>query len=603
MNLHLLPRPRKIEIGPSSLRRPIEPLGITDEWHPLSTVIFQHKPRIAAASKGTEHIIVRHGDDPTDESYRLNILPDPNGNASYRIECPGRLGVRWALLTLRQIFEQAPLKHPDLLVADAPAFANRGVMLDVSRDRVPRQEELLKIVDILATLKYNHLQLYTEHTFAYAGHETVWKDASPITPQEIRELDDYCRTNGITLAANQNCFGHMARWLKHPRYASLAETHGNWYWNGKQFPGPFSLCPGDPGSLDLIKDLLSQLLPNFSSKIINIGCDEALDVGQGRSKDAVAKRGAEVYFDFVRKVSDEVARAGFKPQFWADIALSHPESLNMIPEEMTALAWGYEPDAPFEEWVKRLKDVGREVWVCPGTSSWRSITGRTTERRGNLAAAGKAAEYGATGFLVTDWGDDGHRQQWPISLVGLAEAAEFAWNGRSGVVDGMAVSSLIFHDPTGFTATWLERLGDADLPQRSIYGKPLPDGMPSPLRNASALFVELHRNVVDNPVLRTLDLWKATASILEDLERTLPRIADLWLRDELKHTLRVAKIATQKVVLRQGRSLNRPSSLKLADELRGVIAEHRRLWLMRSRSGGLDDSCRHYQNIIVDILQ
>ena len=34
----------------------------------------------------------------------------------------------------------------------------------------------------LAEWKINQVFLYTEHTFAYEGHETVWKDADPLTP-------------------------------------------------------------------------------------------------------------------------------------------------------------------------------------------------------------------------------------------------------------------------------------------------------------------------------------------------------------------------------------------------------------------------------------
>lgn len=61
-----------------------------------------------------------------------------------------------------------------------------GYMLDVSRFRVPTMETVKRQVDILADLGYNHFQLYTEHTFAYPGHEDVWREASPFTPDEMR---------------------------------------------------------------------------------------------------------------------------------------------------------------------------------------------------------------------------------------------------------------------------------------------------------------------------------------------------------------------------------------------------------------------------------
>ena len=59
-------------------------------------------------------------------------------------------------------------------------------MLDVARDRVPTIETLFALVDRLAGWKLNQLQLYMEHTFAYAGHEEVWRHADPYTRRRPR---------------------------------------------------------------------------------------------------------------------------------------------------------------------------------------------------------------------------------------------------------------------------------------------------------------------------------------------------------------------------------------------------------------------------------
>ena len=99
-------------------------------------------------------------------------------------------------------------------------------MLDVSRDRVPTRETLERIVGMLALARINQLQLYTEHTFAYRDHEIVWRDASPITPDDVRWLDALCVEHGIELVANQNCFGHMNRWLMHPRVPRPGRVSG-----------------------------------------------------------------------------------------------------------------------------------------------------------------------------------------------------------------------------------------------------------------------------------------------------------------------------------------------------------------------------------------
>ena len=72
-------------------------------------------------------------------------------------------GAPWAL-------ECSPVE-----VVDWPDFENRGVMLDVSRDRVWTMDTLRSLVRRLASWKVNQVQLYFEHTFQYRGHREVWE--------------------------------------------------------------------------------------------------------------------------------------------------------------------------------------------------------------------------------------------------------------------------------------------------------------------------------------------------------------------------------------------------------------------------------------------
>lgn len=541
---------------------------------------------------------------PGDEAYHLAITAD-----GIRWAWRSPVGQRHAAATLAQLRVQYGDALPCLVIDDAPVFAKRGFMLDISRDRVPTMAHLRELVDTLASWKMNHLQLYTEHTFAYAGHDEVWRDASPLTAEEVRALDVYCRERGIELAANQNCFGHLSSWFRHARYAPLAEIAptGTWDFNGLVTrTGGFSLCPSDPRSLALVGDLLGQLLPNFNSPLVNIGCDETFDLGQGRSRYEVSRRGrAAVYLEFVAKVCAIAKRHGKRPQFWADIALEHPEALSELPENLIGLAWGYEPDSPFATWCDQLRTAGREVWVCPGTSCWRSITGRTTERRGNLLAAARdGAGHGATGYLVTAWGDLGHRQQWPITLHALAEGAHRAWSGEA-IFDSRTSSLHAFRERSLAIGPWLDDLGDVDIALRQIGGRPGPAGEPRPLRNASALFSDTTR-AVDEDWLPDAALWEDLAQDLEtfidpaqrgEVPMTLPcRL----MQRELAHTLASAMTAvTRALVRRAGTSADEVDDC--ADLYRELITQHRSLWLERSRPGGLDASCAHYQRLIDEL--
>ena len=153
------------------------------------------------------------------QSFRLRIAP-----GGVRVEAEDRAGLFYAVQALRSLCAGTDTSRlPCLTAEDAPDFPVRGLMLDVSRDKVPTMHTLFALVDLLASLRYNQLQLYVEHTFAYPGHEEVWQNASPFTPEEIRTLDAYCAARCIELIPNQNSFGHLERWLAHPRYRVLAE--------------------------------------------------------------------------------------------------------------------------------------------------------------------------------------------------------------------------------------------------------------------------------------------------------------------------------------------------------------------------------------------
>lgn len=546
------------------------------------------------------------------EAYRLSIGQD------IRITASTHAGLRLGAHTLVQIARLHPDALPKLEIDDAPSFAHRGVMLDVSRDRVPTMAHLKHTVDLLAGLKINQLQLYTEHTFAYAGHEAAWRDSSPITPAEARELDAYCSARGVELVPNQNCFGHLAHWLKLPRYLHLAEIEGDGSWMFLFFErrGPFSLCPTNPESERFVDDLLSQLVPNFGSSMVNIGCDETFDVGHGRSKAWVEARAAErggtdmakdrarveLYFEFVSKIAAVCRRLGRRPMMWGDIAVSHPERLNLMPDGMIGLAWWYEPTDRFTAWVESLREHGHEAWVCPGTSSWRSFTGRTHERRGNIAdAAEQGLKSGATGLLTCDWGDLGHRQQWPVSVIGLAHGAHAAWNAeKSRGFDARAASVHALGDASMRVGPWLEALGDADRAIREGHG----------LTNATALFNDLHPPVpaLVEPGKRAigaaLEEWLPVRETLESLRSSMPGVSDPLMDRELRHTLRVATFAADHAI-----GHRRPGGLaaaergRLRDELTQILAEHEELWMTRSRPGGLAHSSGFYRTVLSELDQ
>jgi hexosaminidase len=584
----LLPQPARIQTGHEP------PFALAPEF---ARWLSQHSRSLTSPAPAPlrEHITGSACGSTETQRYSLRIT-----SSAISIHAATPAAVRHARATLRQLARTHPQALPACEIQDAPVFPTRGVMLDVSRCRIPTMQELLRIIDTLCDLKCNHLQLYTEHTFAYQGHEPAWQGWSALTPDEVLRLDAHCQDRGIVLAANQNCFGHLAHWLRMPEYAHLAETHGDWVFDVWPRTGPFSLCPTDPRSLAFVRDLFDQLLPCFSSPLVNIGCDETYDIAFGRSKEEVARRGrAAVYLDFVAQIADLARAHNKQPMMWGDIALSHPECVPNIPQDMICLAWGYEPDAPFAHWCRTLKGAGREVWVCPGTSSWCSITGRTSERIANIhAAATQGAAHGATGLLICDWGDHGHWQQWPITLRGLADGLSAAWTGSLAhtPAHAAAVSLHAFDDATNTVAPLLDALGDADLPLRETCLALSRPGVTGRLRNQSALFADVRTEWASGPRAGDGFAWISTNSLLQAQAQAAQALPSSLLREELLQTAQFAQTLCARALARRGMSMEQHDTL--IAHLDHCRQEHQRLWRIRCREGGLPQSTEYFDRMI-----
>ena len=532
------------------------------------------------------------------QGYQLEI--DAQG---IRIHAPDQSGLRYGQSTLEQIRAQCDAELPALRIRDWPDFPVRGYMLDVSRDRVPTQTSLLALVDTLATLRINQLQLYTEHTFAYSKHAQVWRDASPLPPEEIRALDERCAERGIELVPNQQSFGHMERWLRHPAYRALAEC--------PEAERPSCLAP-TPESVNFMCSLYAELLPCFRSQTLNIGCDETFELGQGRSRITCDTRGrGRVYLDYVLRLLEGLHAEGRSVQFWGDIVRGHPELTQELPrEKLIALVWGYEapqdPDTlPSEvrttlarfgvspqslqgfEWrVRPFAEARLPFYVCPGTSSWNSLLGRLPNARANLLDAARTGlAQGASGYLITDWGDNGHQQPPCISLPPLAYGAAVSWCAETNAELELesALAAFLTRDRDGALAHALLELGALyqTLGLRTLNGSPLALSLLTPRGGRLRAWGETNALELE-AVIRTL----------EQESETLARAAPLTPDDEqVRSELRQAAALARQGAWRLGEIvLGQSPPADMRRELEACIEQQQRVWLARSRPGGLPDS-------------
>jgi hypothetical protein len=352
---------------------------------------------------------------------------------------------------------------------------------------------------------------------------------------------------------------------------------------------PFSLNPTDRRSIEFMGELFSELLPHFSSEKFNVGCDETWDVGRGRSARAVEEKGAgRVYLDYVLGIYDLVERHGRTMHFWGDIIIQHPELVPELPKDAVVLEWGYEADHPFDEHGAEFARSGMPFFVCPGTSSWNTIAGRTSNCLGNIRnATENGLKHGASGVLNTDWGDNGHTQYLPVSYLGFAAGAALPWCHETNR-DEDFISALdlhAFYDTTRVMGRLSHDLGKA----HELAG-------PAP-HNSTVLFHLLTQSP-DDPLPEGVtveslrEAGERIASIIEPLEGSRMDREDAEVtRDEFANAARMMLHACERGTAMLEGSIDSPDKRdELASGMRTILGEHRRLWSARNRVGGLQDS-------------
>ncbi len=364
----------------------------------------------------------------SEESFNrldLKISSDPQGNVEahtlhvapnlVEIKSPTVRGLHHGLSTLKMLLASGNCSLPFGSIHASPSFPNRGVMLDVSRGKMPTLEYLKHLIAVLSDLKYNILQLYSEDKLALSKHPSIGQLTGAYTEEQIRELDAFASAHFMELQPSIQTFSHMHSILRLPGYSHLAENDCL-----------FSFAAGNESVYAFLEDVFRETLPWFSSKTLNINLDEAYDLGTGYSKAAVDKYGkGEVLLAHIKRVIDIARHCGAETiLIWGDFALRYPEIIPRLPKNTVVLDWNYNPLPQFptlEAFVKA--DV--PFWAAGGLSTWNSIFPRIYNAYANLVGLSyEARKSGASGFLVTDWGDHGHPQPLELSLYGYIIGAQ-----------------------------------------------------------------------------------------------------------------------------------------------------------------------------------
>ena len=606
----LIPLPKHVDEGRGTCRiGPTVRLVVDVSEARIGRAVFRWSERLAhpeidapRQAPATVRVALAPGRVPHRDGYRLDVQEDG-------IELLGGspAGCFHGLQTLTHLTDFATGEVPCCTIVDEPDFAIRGLLHDVTRGKVPTLGTFKGLVDRLANLKINQLQLYIEHAFVFAFGPDICGPDDGLTPDEIRELDAYCRERFIDLVPAVATLGHMGRILSMPKYRQLAETEPTQSWEAMSWPQRArgnTLDILNPQSHALVERMWSDILDAFSGPVVNMCGDEPWDLGQEKNRERLRSSDVgDAYIDHILRTHAICTARGRRTQVWSDVVRKHANLLHRLPSDLTILHWGYDDRADYEG-TRTFVAAGLKTFVCPGTSGWKRIINAIGLAERNLTAfAAAGRKHGAEGLLNTDWGDHGHFNALACSWHGIALGASLSWNAEHPT--GPEFDARFARTVLGLKdAAVVRLLRDAS---RVAEGCETWRLMWTPLRA-----------MLDDPTLPSLDkaseaadAARATLRWFESVDRGT--FADPCDLHELAVACRFSELLAEKVLFaRSGRTAGSTGVGVLAseddrgtwaDELAEAIDAYAQCWRARNKPSGLNDIVKSLERVAGDLLK
>lgn len=436
----LIPRPHEIKKSGSILKN--KAIGKVE--NAFSPLLFRHYKDMILADDSSPTILEIKQDlsVENEEEYHLIIQED-----RIQIISKTEKAAFYGLVTLKQLQSEQIIETQE--IKDKPDLEVRGLMLDISRAKVLNVSSIKKIIDLVAELKYNHLELYVEgFSYEYKNIKEALADKNYLTQKEYLEVEKYAIEKYIDFVPNQNGFGHMSDWLALDKFKELAECpDGFEIWGSKRPPS--TLDPTNPKSFELVKQMYEEMIPFTKSKYFNMNFDEPYELGHGKSKQECLKTSTEdVYIEYLEKLANVVRKYNKTPMIWGDVLVKHPDKISKLSKDIVFIDWGYNKAYDFVNHAKMLEELKVKYLLAPGTSTWSSITGRFIDMKETIENSTYASKkYHGLGILLTDWGDMGHLQYLPSSYLGFIYGAMLSWSSGT-IEDAEKYLAIILNDET-----------------------------------------------------------------------------------------------------------------------------------------------------------
>lgn len=368
----IIPQPANFEAGDGAYTVTDATLKIsapTDCKDVIDLLAAQTEPLGVKVKKVKKQADVTMATDTSlkDEEYLLEVAAD-----GITVKAADARGFFYACQTLVQLLRAGDGAAIECCtISDYPRFDYRGIMLDVTRYFMP-QEEILRVIDVAATLKINklHLHLTDDNGWRmeikkYPKLTSVgaWRVDRPeifpgrknqqpgeeatyggyYTQKELAEVVKYAAKRQMTVIPEIEMPAHsIAALASYPEMACPV-LDGKFVGVLPGIGGTMAsviYCAGNDDVFTFIEDILDEVLEVFPSEYIHIGGDEAekshwekCALCQARMRELGITDIEQLQGYFMDRINVYLQEKGRKALGWDEITYGHPK------EDVVLFGW------------------------------------------------------------------------------------------------------------------------------------------------------------------------------------------------------------------------------------------------------------------------
>ncbi|MCR5279587.1 MAG: beta-N-acetylhexosaminidase [Lachnospiraceae bacterium] len=371
--------------------------------------------------------------------------------------CEGSLRVNYGSRTsfCRALLHIAGVKDAgEAVTEEKSSFTDFGIMLDCSRNGVPKVKAVKNLIGTAAFMGYTFIGLYTEETFEVDNEPYFGYMRGRYTQEEIRELVEYGEIFGVEIRPFVQTLAHLNQIVRYNDYGDIIDAND-------------ILLIDEDRTYKLIENIVSSAARCYKTRKINIGMDEAHMVGLGEylKKHGFTDR-HKLMEKHLSRVLEICGKYGFEAEMWSDMFFrianggDYRADSDMdlkgitVPKNVTLCYWDYysTDQTMYSNMLKQHRKLTDRISFAGGAWKWQGFApfNRFSIETGRLAI-NACRESDIKECTITCWGDDGDECSVFSVLPALFTDAAYAYakepvNKEFTVLTGIDIEKFIRAD-------------------------------------------------------------------------------------------------------------------------------------------------------------